>query len=518
MFRSKSSSRGLLAALSVLFAVVLLTAGCGGGEDADEEPAATDAGETDGEAGEPGDGAETGEEPAGDDMADMGEPGDGAETGEEPAGDDMADVEVPVEEPMEGAVGDGSLGTVTVSPGEAVQIRSLNTISGDVAFLGLPNQRAVELAITDYGQIHGFDVDMGAGLDGLCSAEGGQSTAQQIVADADVIGVIGTSCSGAAVAAAPPITAASMVMISPSNTSPSLTSDLQGNPNANYNVGYYRTAHNDLFQGEAVARFAYHERGLASAAAIHDGDPYSEGLATAFKNAFENLGGIVTGVHGISKDDTDMVPLLTEIATSSPEALFFPIFQPAGDFLAEQILDVNGLEDVTLITADALLVDNYMKLPQSENIYFAGPRHPLRRQRQRLHRQERIRGASRLRGSMGRAAVGSFLGPRLRRHGAAAGRGPGGFRRGRRRLAGYRPCRGALIPRRGPRLQRPHRHDQLRRIRRLRLVEADCHPPRERRRHRRQQGERRLRIRSRGVLTRVCPESRSGIRPGVCLR
>ncbi|MEC9448827.1 MAG: hypothetical protein VX857_00705, partial [Actinomycetota bacterium] len=38
-------------------------------------------------------------------------------------------------------LGDGSLGTVEVGSGEDIQIRSLNAISGDVAFLGIPNQR-----------------------------------------------------------------------------------------------------------------------------------------------------------------------------------------------------------------------------------------------------------------------------------------------------------------------------------------------------------------------------------------
>jgi len=48
---------------------------------------------------------------------------------------------------VEDHLGDGSLGTVEVGPGEEIQIRSLNAISGDVAFLGIPNQRGVELAI-----------------------------------------------------------------------------------------------------------------------------------------------------------------------------------------------------------------------------------------------------------------------------------------------------------------------------------------------------------------------------------
>ena len=48
-----------------------------------------------------------------------------------------------------------------------------------------------------------------------------------------------------------------MVMISPSNTSPALTSDQQGNAGTDYNVGYYRTAHNDLFQGAAMASYVF---------------------------------------------------------------------------------------------------------------------------------------------------------------------------------------------------------------------------------------------------------------------
>ena len=271
------------------------------------------------------------------------------------------------------ALGDDSLGTVRVESGEAIQIRSLNAIVGDVAFLGLPNQRGVEQAIADFGQVNGFDVDMGVGLDDQCSAEGGQAAAQTIVADERVVGVIGTSCSGAATAAAPLIGSANMVMISPSNTSPALTSDLKGTAGDNYNVGYYRTAHNDLFQGAAMAKFVYEELGLTAAAAMHDGDPYTEGLATAFANAFEDLGGTVTTVVGVNKEDTDMVPVLTEVAQGSPQALFFPIFQPAGDFVADQAPGVAGLEEAVLLAADGLLVDGYLELAQTEGMFFSGP-------------------------------------------------------------------------------------------------------------------------------------------------
>ena len=267
----------------------------------------------------------------------------------------------------------GALGVVEIDEGEAVQIRSLNAITGDVAFFGLPLERAVMLAIEDYGPINGFEVDLGTGLDDLCSNDGGQAAAQIIVSDEDVLGVIGTSCSGAAVAAAPLITEAGMVLISGGNTSPALTSDLAGTAGENYNVGYYRTAHNDLFQGAAMAKFVFGELGLTTAAAIHDGDPYTQGLAQAFADAFEAEGGTMTGFSAVNKEDTDMVPVLTEIAAGGPEALFFPIFQPAGDFIADQAPGVSGLENTVLLAADGLLNTNYLALSQTAGMYFSGP-------------------------------------------------------------------------------------------------------------------------------------------------
>ncbi len=271
------------------------------------------------------------------------------------------------------AMGDGSLGIVEVEDGDAIQIRSLEAITGDVAFFGLPIDRATQIAVEDYGPIHGFDVDTGTSLDDLCSNDGGQAAAQTIVADEDVVGVIGTSCSGAAVAAAPLITNAGMVLISGGNTSPALTSDLAGNAGENYSVGYYRTAHNDLYQGAAMAKFVFSELGISEAAAIHDGDPYTQGLAQAFADAFESEGGTMTGFSAVNKDDTDMVPVLTEIATGSPGALFFPIFQPAGDFIADQAPGVSGLENTVLLAADGLLNTNYLALPQTAGMYFSGP-------------------------------------------------------------------------------------------------------------------------------------------------
>ena len=263
------------------------------------------------------------------------------------------------------------LGTVVVGGGEEIQIRALGTLTraGD---LGVPSQRGVALAVADYGPIKGHGVSMGAGLDSLCSAEGGTAAAETVLGDGRVVGVVGTSCSVAAAAASPILSEAGLAMVAPSTTSPSLTSDLRGNAGSNYHAGYYRVASNDLYQAEAVADFVYNELGLRKMAAVHDGDPYTSGLTAAFKAAFEELGGTVA-VAMVNKGDTDMIPVLTEIAAASPEGLFLPIFPEEAGPILRQSSEVEGLAGLVRIGGGGLLVSGFLALPESEGFYFAGP-------------------------------------------------------------------------------------------------------------------------------------------------
>ena len=263
------------------------------------------------------------------------------------------------------------LGTVVVGGGEEIQIRALGTLTraGD---LGVPSQRGVALAVADYGPIKGHNVSMGAGLDSLCSAEGGAAAAETVLGDGRVVGAVGTSCSVAAAAASPILSEAGLVMVAPSTTSPSLTSDLRGNAGSNYHAGYHRVASNDLYQAEAVADFVYNELGLRKMAAVHDGDPYTSGLTAAFKAAFEALGGTVAAAM-VNKGDTEMIPVLTEIAADSPEGLFLPLFPEEAEQILRQRGEVAGLEAVARIGGAALLISAFLALPESEGLYFSGP-------------------------------------------------------------------------------------------------------------------------------------------------
>ena len=269
-------------------------------------------------------------------------------------------------------LGDGSLGTVEVAQGDSVQIRSVYTNPGDIALLGNSAERAIVYAVEDYGTIHGFRVDLGVGLDDMCSPEGGMITGSLVIAEGDVVGVVGTNCSAAAAEASPLITSAGMVLISPSNTAPSLTSDLAGTEGGSHFPGYYRTAHNDLIQGEAMAHFLY-DKDVSTAAVVHDGGPYTEGLATAFSDAFEEHGGTITGAWEVERREEDLVPVLTEIAETSPDALFFPIFFPTGGVLVEQASEMPAFSETVFAGADGLLGDNFLSLPESEGMYISGP-------------------------------------------------------------------------------------------------------------------------------------------------
>ena len=263
------------------------------------------------------------------------------------------------------------LGTVVVGPGEDIQIRSAFVLSS-IGDLGSSTQRAVALAVADYGPIKGHEVTMGAGLDSLCTPEGGAAAAQTVIGDRRVVGVIGTSCSAAAVKASPILSEAGLVLISPSNTAPSLTSDLRGNAGADHYPGYFRTTNNDLYEAEAVAGFALHDLGLHEMAVFHDGDPYTSGLANAFAAAFAQGGGTVT-IATVSKGQTDMSAVLTEVAAAGPDGLFLPLFPDEAGEIVRQLGQVAGLEGVVVIGGGALVDFEFLSIPETEGMYVASP-------------------------------------------------------------------------------------------------------------------------------------------------
>ena len=260
-------------------------------------------------------------------------------------------------------------GAVKVGAGDDIHIRTITAVTSGS---GVKIQRVVDLAIADYGAIHGRAVTAGEGLDSACDTDAAIHAAEAVAADRKVVGVIGTNCSFAAVAAMPIISRAGMVMLSPSNTAPSLTSDLQGNAAPDNLPGYYRTASNDLYQGLAVARFAWDELGLRNVGVLHDGNTYTRGLAEAFAAAFGELGGATT-IARVTRGAEDMTGALGEVAASAPDGLFVPLHRDDGATALRQLAEAPGLMGVTVIGADAMLHAEVLSLPEAGGVYFSTP-------------------------------------------------------------------------------------------------------------------------------------------------
>lgn len=260
---------------------------------------------------------------------------------------------------------DDPRGVIEIGADDPIKIGVLQAISGDNASLGTDQVRAIEIAVADKGQLLGHDIEVQV-EDDLCDSSGGTAAGQKFAADPQVVAVIGSSCSGAAVPAAPLLDDAGILLISGSNTSPFLTQAPFGTEAEDHQVNYFRTAHNDLIQGAAAANFAFNECGVTKAASIHDGDPYTSGLAGAFDDSFAGLGGEMVLQTAVSPDDTDMRPVLTEVAAAGAEIVFFPIFQPAGDFIAKQAREIDGLENTVLMGADGLISDTYVSIPETK--------------------------------------------------------------------------------------------------------------------------------------------------------
>ena len=211
----------------------------------------------------------------------------------------------------------GELGAVEVGPGEPVELAVMLSFSGAPAF-GEPIAKAIRLAIEDYGDVHGHPVLIADSLDSACSPDGGRRAARRAITAPQTVGVIGTTCSSAAIEASPLISDAGMVMISGLNTAAALTSDLAGNRGADNFAGYFRVSSNDLDNARAVARFIYEELKLTRVATVHDGDAYTSALAAGFTAAFAELGGQTVLGERINKGDTDMSRVLGAMAAADP--------------------------------------------------------------------------------------------------------------------------------------------------------------------------------------------------------
>jgi branched-chain amino acid transport system substrate-binding protein len=261
-------------------------------------------------------------------------------------------------------------GCVEIEEGEPITLGTLLAISGENASLGQDSQNGVVVATNMRdNQVAGHPIEFDH-QDDLCAAEGGQTGAQALAAEESVVAVIGTTCSSAGEPASQILSEAGIVLISPSNTAPSLTDP------ATHQPFYLRTAHNDKIQGAAMADFAISELRARTAATIHDGSPYAEGLANVFAEQFQEAGGEITAQEAVQVGDRDMRPVLTSIGADAPDLFYYPVFVGEGGSITSQAREVTELGETDLAGADGMLSNDWIQAAGEQNaegVFLSGP-------------------------------------------------------------------------------------------------------------------------------------------------
>lgn len=266
------------------------------------------------------------------------------------------------------------LGCVDIGSQAPVKIGILQALSGEVAPLGVDQVRGIELAVNDHkGNILDHSILLQK-EDSQCSREGGANAALKILADPQIVALLGTTCSAAAATSSAVMSKAGLTMISGNNSAPYLTC-INGQAAPDYHPGYFRTAPNEESSGKAAAIFAYQKLGIRKAATINDQDIYTEGLTNGFIREFRKLGGEIVLNASINKGETLMQPVLDAVLDSGARLLFFPLFQPEGNLVLLQAKNNPRFNDIVMMSDGSLIQSSFLDSVKgkAKGMYFIGP-------------------------------------------------------------------------------------------------------------------------------------------------
>ena len=147
------------------------------------------------------------------------------------------------------------------------------------------------------------------------STDKAPSAAQSLVASGVSV-VLGSYGSGVSIAGSKYFADADIAAITASSTNPQVTAG---------NDHYFRICFLDPFQGVVLANYAYKELGARTAYSLAElGNDYDQGLATYFRNAFEELGGSVIA-DSFPNGTSDFTSYLTNAEMYSADVFFCPV-------------------------------------------------------------------------------------------------------------------------------------------------------------------------------------------------
>jgi ABC-type branched-subunit amino acid transport system substrate-binding protein len=200
-----------------------------------------------------------------------------------------------------------------------------------------------------------------AGYDDEANREKGIANAQALIADPDVLCLVGHFNSGVTLGAYEAVYKGSnLVVISPGATNPTVTDNTE-------NV--WRVVGRDDVQGVVGAQFARDPLGSKSVYIIHDGTTYGRSIANFFRLEAQTNGGptvLQFANYDDNQSEPDFTTFVNEIQTLKPDLIFFAgAYSRAGVFfklvrergIVAQLMGTDSIDNPELATIAGPAVD-----------------------------------------------------------------------------------------------------------------------------------------------------------------
>jgi branched-chain amino acid transport system substrate-binding protein len=254
-----------------------------------------------------------------------------------------------------------------------IKVATQSPLSGGQAALGEGIKLGAQLAVERFkGGLEkaGFKVEL-VPYDDQAKPDVGVANAKNIIADKDILVVIGHLNSGVAIPSSEVYKEVNLAMISPANTNPTVTDRGYGN--------VFRVCGRDDVQGVVGAEFAQGTIKARSAYVIHDKTTYGQGVAEFFKADAEKKGIKILGFEG-TEEKSNFDPIITPIKARNPDLIYFGgIYEQAGPFFKQarekgvkaRFLGPDGLDssDLAKIAGKAVVGMYYTSVAGPVSVY-----------------------------------------------------------------------------------------------------------------------------------------------------
>ena len=245
----------------------------------------------------------------------------------------------------------GSPGTTTQ---KNVKIEFFGALSGDYKQLVIHGYQAAQLAFeqANAGKFGKLPVKITfEGQDTQGSGDQASPLADKVVADPEVVGIIGPAFSGESAATGDKFDQAGIPFITPSATDDALATHGW--------THWFRGVGNNSDEAKPAATYIQNILAPNCTFVASDGSAYGHGLAAIAQSFLSDAGLKVQKEEQVQPGQKDYSALVSKIASSGCKVVFYGGYSPEGGLIRKQMVDA-GLSKVTMIGGDGLKDDTFL--------------------------------------------------------------------------------------------------------------------------------------------------------------